>query len=56
MPCTRSGREPAQYDVTIKVHGDVFSYDETTVYDHYRSSDPIIHTDRNTLGLVTPAS
>jgi hypothetical protein len=37
------------FDVTIKVDGDTFSYDETTVYEHYRSPEPIIHTDRNTL-------
>jgi len=38
-----------QYDCTIKVDGDTFTYDETTVYEHYQSKDPIMHTDRNTL-------
>ena len=42
-----------QFDVTIKVDGDSFSYDETTVYEHHQSKDPIMHTDRNTLTLVS---
>jgi len=41
------------YDCTIKVDGESFSYDETTVYEHYLSKDPIMHTDRNTLKLVS---
>ncbi len=42
-----------QFDVTIKIDAETFSYDETTVYEHYRSKDPIMHTDRNTLTLVS---
>ena len=42
-----------QYDCTVKVVGDTFSYDETTVYEHYLSKDPIMHTDRNTLTRVS---
>ena len=41
------------YDCTIKVDRESFSYDETTVYEHYLSKDPIMHTDRNTLKLVS---
>ena len=36
-----------QYDCSIKVSGETFTYDETTVYEHYQSKDPIVHTDRN---------
>jgi len=42
-----------QFDVTIKIDGETFSYDETTVYEHYMSKDPIMHTDRNTLRRVS---
>ena len=39
-----------RYDCSITIESDgVFSYDTTTVYQHYRSSDPIMHTDRNTM-------
>ena len=41
------------YDCTISIDGDTFSYDETTVYEHYRSKAPIMHTDRNTMSLVS---
>jgi hypothetical protein len=41
------------FDVTIKIDGETFSYDETTVYEHYLSKEPIMHTDRNTLTLVS---
>jgi len=41
------------YDCTIKVTDDSFSYDETTVYEHYSSKEPIMHTDRNTMKLVS---
>ena len=37
------------FECTIKVDGDTFSYDETTVYEHYLNKEPVIHTDRNTL-------
>jgi hypothetical protein len=42
-----------QFDCGIKIDGESFSYDETTIYEHYRSKDPIMHTDRNTLKLVS---
>ena len=42
-----------RFDVTIKIEGETFSYDETTVYEHYRTSEPVLHTDRNTLTLVS---
>ena len=42
-----------QYDVTIKVADGTYSYDETTVYEHARSKEPIMHTDRNSLSLVS---
>ena len=42
-----------QFDVTIKIDGDSFSYDETTVYEHYTTKEPVLHTDRNTLTLVS---
>ena len=38
-----------QYDCTIKISGETFTYDETTVYEHYLSKEPIVHTDRNTM-------
>ena len=37
------------YDCTITVDGDTFSYDETTTYNHYRTDNYVLHTDRNTL-------
>jgi hypothetical protein len=42
-----------QYDCTIKIDGEQFSYDETTIYEHHQSKDPIMHTDRNTLTRVS---
>jgi len=42
-----------QYDVTIKIVDGSFSYDETTIYEHHESKDPIMHTDRNTLTRVS---
>ena len=39
--------------VAIKVVGETFAYDETTVYEHHQSKDPILHTDRNTLTRVS---
>jgi len=44
------------YDVTVKIGSDSFSYDETTVYEHFASKEPIMHTDRNTLKLVSRES
>ena len=40
--CTR-------YDVTITLGDDTFSYDETSVIEHRKITDVILHTDRNTL-------
>ena len=42
--CTR-------YTVTIKVTEDTFFYDETSVIEHQKTPDVIMHTDRNTLKL-----
>jgi hypothetical protein len=44
--CTR-------YEVTIEVNGDTFSYDETSVIEHAKTGSVIMHTDRNTLKLVS---
>ena len=40
------------FDVTIKIDGDTFTYDETTTVEHARSADLILHTDRNTMKRV----
>ena len=42
-----------EYDCTIKIDGETFTYDETTTYEHYRTSEPVKHTDRNTMTLVS---
>ena len=42
-----------EYNCSIQIDGETFSYDETTVYEHYMSKEPIMHTDRNTLKLVS---
>jgi hypothetical protein len=42
-----------KFDVTITVGEDTFSYDETTVIEHKRFPTTILHTDRNTLKLVS---
>ena len=42
-----------RYDVTIEVGADTFSYDETTVIEHQRWPEVVMHTDRNTLRLVS---
>jgi hypothetical protein len=42
-----------RYDVTISITADSFSYDETTVVEHNRHPSIIMHTDRNTLKLVS---
>jgi hypothetical protein len=42
-----------RYDATITVEGATFRYDETTTVEHSRSSDLILHTDRNTLTRVS---
>ena len=40
------------FDVTIKIEGDSFSYDETTTVEHAKTADLILHTDRNTMKRV----
>ena len=42
-----------RFDVTVSFTADTFSYDETTVVEHKRSPAVIMHTDRNTLKLVS---
>lgn len=42
-----------RYDATITVDGETFHYDETTTVEHSKSSDLILHTDRNTLTRVS---
>ena len=41
------------YDCTISIDGESFTYDETTVYEHYMSKEPIMHTDRNSMKLIS---
>jgi hypothetical protein len=41
-----------RYDVTVTVGDGTFSYEETTVIEHHRLSDTLLHTDRNTLHRV----
>ena len=45
-----------RYDATITIEGDTFHYDETTTVEHAKSSDLILHTDRNTLTRVSMGS
>jgi hypothetical protein len=42
-----------RFDVTVSLTGDTYSYDETTVVEHQRQRSIIMHTDRNTLKLVS---
>jgi hypothetical protein len=42
-----------RFEVTVSLGNDTFSYDETTVIEHKKSSSIIMHTDRNTLTLVS---
>ena len=42
-----------RYTVTIKVTDDTFFYDETSVIEHQKTPTVIMHTDRNTLKLVS---
>jgi hypothetical protein len=42
-----------RFDVTVTINADTFSYDETTVIEHKRYPTVIMHTDRNTLKLVS---
>jgi hypothetical protein len=41
------------YDATITIDGETFRYDETTTVEHSKSTDLILHTDRNTLRRVS---
>ena len=44
------------FEVTIDTSADgEFSYDETTVIQHAKLPDPVIHTDRNTLKRISDA-
>jgi hypothetical protein len=45
-----------RYDASITIEGTTFHYDETTTVEHSRSSDLILHTDRNTLTRVSTGS
>ena len=42
-----------RFDVTVSFTDDTFSYDETTVIEHKLYPTVIMHTDRNTLKLVS---
>ncbi len=42
-----------RFDVNISFTADTFSYDETTVVEHKKHPTVILHTDRNTLKLVS---
>ncbi len=42
-----------RFDVTITVTDDTYAYDETTVVEHKKWPTVIMHTDRNTLKLVS---
>jgi len=42
-----------RYDCTISVEGDTFTYDETSVIEHKKLPDIILHTDRNVLTRVS---
>lgn len=42
-----------RFDVTLTINEDSFSYDETTVVEHQRTGGVVMHTDRNTLKLVS---
>ena len=43
----------SRYEVTITVHDDgTWSYDETTSIEHARSTDVVVHTDRNRMRKV----
>jgi hypothetical protein len=41
-----------RYEVTVTVGDGVFSYEETTVIEHGRLADTLLHTDRNTLHRI----
>jgi hypothetical protein len=41
-----------RYEVTVRIGDSVFSYEETTVIEHGRLAQLLLHTDRNTLVRV----
>lgn len=42
-----------RFDVTVTVRPEEFAYSETTVVEHQRSNGIVLHTDRNTLRLIS---
>ncbi len=42
-----------RFDVTISFSEDTFTYDETTVIEHKKYPSVVMHTDRNTLTLIS---
>jgi hypothetical protein len=45
-----------RYEVTVDLSGDgVFAYQETSVIEHAKLPEPVIHTDRNTLRRIADA-
>jgi hypothetical protein len=42
-----------RFDVTVSIEGDHYSYDQTTVVEHQRTREVVLHTDKNTLQLVS---
>jgi hypothetical protein len=42
-----------RFDVTLTINDDTFSYDETTVVEHQRTGGVVMHTDRNTMRLIS---
>jgi len=45
--------QTTRFDVTYDVTAESFSYDQTTVVEYLRTAATILHTDRNTLHLVS---
>jgi hypothetical protein len=45
-----------RFDVTVSFTEDTFSYDETTIIEHQKYPTVIMHTDRNTLKLLSRES
>jgi hypothetical protein len=42
-----------RYDVTVSYTDDTFTYDETTEIEHKKYPSIVMHTDRNTLKLIS---
>jgi hypothetical protein len=42
-----------RFDVTVSYSEDTFTYDQTTVIEHMKSPAVVMHTDRNTLTLLS---